>query len=216
MLIILDRLREWYDQNLLDQQQGFRPGRGTTDGIYLLKRLQKISNITKKPMYALFIDLTAAFYHVNRDWLFSSIKQSLLFELLHSLYSNTKTALDGDLDHVFKTFVGVIQGGPESPFLYNLYMDYVLRVFMLECSKMKIKFAKLKYLLPAQANTTHNETLGKYGQFSMDWIGYADDIVLIFDDDGSLQRGLILLDKILTRFQLSINVSKTKTMIFSH
>ena len=59
-------------------------------------------------------------------------------------------------------------------------------------------------------------TLGKYGHFSIDWIGYADDIVLIFEDVGSLQRGLILLDKILTRFQLSINVSKTKTMIFSH
>ena len=75
MIIILDRLREWYDENLLDQQQGFRPGRGTKDGIYILNRLQQISNITKKPMYALFIDLTAAFDHVNRDWLFSSIKQ---------------------------------------------------------------------------------------------------------------------------------------------
>ena len=42
MIIILDRLREWYDENLLDQQQGFRSGRGTTDGIYLLKRLQQI------------------------------------------------------------------------------------------------------------------------------------------------------------------------------
>ena len=38
----------------------------------------------------------------------------------------------------------------------------------------------------------------------MDWIRYADDIVLIFDKVGSLQCGLILLDKILTRFQLSI------------
>ena len=65
MIIILDRLRDWYDENLLDQQQGFRPGRGTTDGIYLVKRLQQISNIRKRPMYILFIDLTAAFDHVN-------------------------------------------------------------------------------------------------------------------------------------------------------
>ena len=104
MIIILDRLKEWYDENLLDQQQGFRPGRGTCDGIYLVKRLQQISSIMKKPMYVLFIDLTAAFDHVNRDWLFTSIKKrfpghtnNLLFELLQSLYSNTKTTLDGDL-----------------------------------------------------------------------------------------------------------------------
>ena len=142
MIIILDRLRDWYDENLLDQQQGFRQGRGTTDGIYLVKRLQQISNIRKRPMYILFIDLTAAFDHVNRDWLFASIKKrfpdhtkNLLFELLQSLYSNTKTALDGDLDSAFNTYVGVRQGGPESPFLYNLYMDYVLRVFMIECNK---------------------------------------------------------------------------------
>ena len=139
MIIILERLKEWYDENLSDQQQGFRPGRGTTDGIYLVKRLQQISNITKRNIFALFIDLTAAFDHVNRNWLFASIKQrfpsnenNLLFELLQSLYSNTKTSINGDLNNVFKTYVGVRQGGPESPFLYNLYMDYVLRIYVLE------------------------------------------------------------------------------------
>ena len=226
MIIILDRLRDWYDENLLDQQQGFRQGRGTTDGIYLVKRLQQISNIRKKRMYILFIDLTAAFDHVNRDWLFASIRKrfpnhtnNLLFELLQSLYSNTKTALDGDLDSVFETYVGVRQGGPESPFLYNLYMDYVLRVFMIECNKKNIKFTKLKYLIPSKAIIDQNNTnltLGKYGQFVVDWIGYADDLVLIFDNMESLQQGLSLLDDIFTRFQLSINVSKTKTMIFGH
>ena len=72
MIIILDRLKEWYDENLLDQQQGFRPGRGTCDGIYLVKRLQQISSIMKKPMYVLFIDLTAAFDHVNSCLLYTS------------------------------------------------------------------------------------------------------------------------------------------------
>ena len=226
MIIILDRLKEWYDENLLDQQQGFRPGRGTCDGIYLVKRLQQISSIMKKPMYVLFIDLTAAFDHVNRDWLFTSIKKrfpdhtnNLLFELLQSLYSNTKTALDGDPNFVFETYVGVRQGGPESPFLYNLYMDFVLRVFISKCSEKGIKFPKLKYLIPAKASTAQkdaNLVLGQYGQISVDWIGYADDLVLIFDDIESLQRGLTLLDETFTRYQLSINVSKTKTMIFGH
>ena len=57
VIIILERLREWYDENLSDQQQGFRSGRGTTDGIYLVKRLQQVSNITKRKIFALFIDL---------------------------------------------------------------------------------------------------------------------------------------------------------------
>ena len=38
VMMILERLRKWYDESLLDQQQGFRPKRGTNDGIYILKR----------------------------------------------------------------------------------------------------------------------------------------------------------------------------------
>ena len=68
VIVILERLCKWYDLNLLDQQkQGFRSGRGTTDGIYIVKRIQQISNLTKKPTYALFVDLTAAFDHINWD-----------------------------------------------------------------------------------------------------------------------------------------------------
>ena len=77
VIVILERLRKWYESNLLYQQPGFRSGRGTTDGIYIVKRMQQISNLTKKPTYALFVDLTAAFDHVNRDWLFQSIKKQI-------------------------------------------------------------------------------------------------------------------------------------------
>ena len=49
---------------------------------------------------------------------------NILFQLLQQLYAKTATALDGNPDEIFKTYLGVRQGGPESPFLYNLYMDY--------------------------------------------------------------------------------------------
>ena len=95
---------------------------------------------------------------MNREWLFLSIKKrfpnnqnNILFQLLEKLYSKTQTAINGNMDLVFETFVGVRQGGPESPFLYNLYMDYVLRIFLLECSKSKLDFVKLNYLIPGEA-----------------------------------------------------------------
>ena len=75
VIIILERTRKWYDKQLLDEQQGFRSYRGTNDGIYILKRIQQISQQTKRPVFALFIDLTAAFDHVRRKWLFKSIEQ---------------------------------------------------------------------------------------------------------------------------------------------
>ena len=222
VLIILERMRKWYENQLLDEQQGFRSGRGTTDGIYIVKRIQQISHLTKKPVYAVFVDLTAAFDHVRRNWLFKSIKQrfpkhnnNILIELLESLYSYTTTALnESDLD-IFEIFVGVRQGGPESPTLYNLYMDYVMRTFMHECERKGIKFMKPKYTIPSSACTSKNHTLGTYGSNLVSWVGYADDILLAFEDTCNMQKGLILLNETFKRFGLKINVSKTKSMIFN-
>lgn len=75
MSSLIKRLNTWYDKQLLDQQQGFRAGRGTNDGIFRLKRIQQITSKTKTQVYALFIDLSAAFDHINRKWLFKTIRQ---------------------------------------------------------------------------------------------------------------------------------------------
>jgi hypothetical protein len=89
VVIILNRLNTWYDQQLLDQQQGFRSGRGIVDAIYRIKRVHQITNRMKVPVHTLFIDLSAAFDHVDRKLLFKSIRQRLpegcnpkLFQLL--------------------------------------------------------------------------------------------------------------------------------------
>ena len=84
----------------MDQQQGFRSGRGTSDGIYITKRIQQITDSIKKPVFVLFVDLSSAFDHVTREWLFKSISQrampnkpTKLFNILKAIYSFTTTAL---------------------------------------------------------------------------------------------------------------------------
>lgn len=136
-----------------------------------------------------------------------------LFELLQSLYSHTTTALAETPDDIFELDIGVRQGGPESPLLYNLFMDYVMRVFLHASSTAGIRFLKLKYLIPSEASQTNRTTIGYH---TMDWIGYADDLVLMFESCSDLQKALDLLDKTFTRFELEINISKTKTMILNH
>ena len=223
VVLILERIREWYELQLLDQQQGFRKGRGTSDGMHILKRIQQVSYRSKKQVFALFVDLSAAFDHVNRDWLFKSLYQRLtagqskkLFKLLESIYSFTTTALNGHDEDIFEVLVGVRQGGPESPILCNLFMDYVMRVFLIECKAAGIKFTKYKYKIPAGASSDERTiVIGKYGEHRVTWIGYADDIVLAFDDAYNLKKALILLNDTFKRFQLNINGEKTKTMILN-
>ena len=221
VIIILERIRNWYEKQLSDQQQGFRKGRGTTDGIYVIKRIQQISYRSRKQLYALFVDLSAAFDHVNREWLFQTIYQRLptnknkkLFKLLESVYSFTTTGLSENEKDIFNVLVGVRQGGPESPTLYNLYMDYVMRVFLKDCKVNGINFTKAKYKIP-NAALIKPSLLGKLGENCINWVGYADDIVLVFDDQSNLKKALELLNYTFKRYQLNINAKKTETMILN-
>ena len=178
----------------------------------------------RKPVFLLFVDLSAAFDHIVRKWLFKSIYQRLpeganrkLFELLESLYEYTTTSLAETPEDIFGIMLGVRQGGPESPPLFNLYMDYVLRIFIDTCDRKGIKFLKLKYRVPSTA-TTRQERYAKtdQGNHTADWAGYADDLTLMFDDNDNLQKGINVLNETFKRFHLSINISKTKTMIVNH
>ena len=75
--LILSRISKWYNSQLADKQQGFRAGRGTTDGIFVVKRIQQICQASNRKVYALFVDLSDAFDHVNRNWMFKTIIQRI-------------------------------------------------------------------------------------------------------------------------------------------
>ena len=219
IVIIIKRIQKWYELQLTDEQQGFRRGRGTTDGIYIAKRIQQLSYQKKTPVYALFIDLTAAFDHIPRKIMFATIKQRLntatskqLIELLEVLYQNTTTSLAEAPEKVFETKSGVRQGGPESPMLFNLYIDFVMRSFLNECNEKDIKFTSFKYRIPESASKNQRESIGN---IKTTWIGYADDLILLFENKVDLQCALTVLNSKFAKFGLAINVSKTKTMVFN-
>jgi len=218
--IINKRLKNWYERQLSEQQQGFRASRGTADGIFIAKQTQQITAKMKKTAYVLFVDLSAAFDPVERSWMFKSISDRFstnsnmtLIQLIKTLYDHTTTALAETPDDKFELTTGVRQGGPESPMLYNLYMDYIMRIYLDRCKTKGIKFLKLKYKIPDIVSTSGRTSSG---ELELDWTGYADDLMLTFDDKESLQNGIMLLDEIFKEYRIQINISKTKTIIFNH
>ena len=90
-----------------------------------------------------------------------------------------------------------------------------MRVYEDACCKQGINFLKLKYRIRATATTREERMSGYQGSHSADWSGYADDLELFFVSVEDLQKGLVLLHEIFTKFGLSINIKKTKTMIFN-
>ena len=70
-----------------------------------------------------------------------------------------------------------------------------MRVFTNECRKFGIKFFKSPYRIPGKATNPSKEFgLGSYGEVTVDWIGYADDLVLFFEDENSLNKGFEILN----------------------
>ncbi|XP_066926666.1 group II intron-encoded protein LtrA-like [Clytia hemisphaerica] len=224
--LILDRLRPWYELQLSDEQNGFRKDRGTTEGIYTIKRIQQITDRKRQPLFLLFADLMAAFDHIPRDWLFESIRlrfdnrqSTPLFDILEKFYLNTSLTYE-DANKTFQTSSGVRQGGPESPFLFNLYIDFVMRLFKEKSND--INFFKHKYrinlksLTRTQRYQIRNKNIQTSGQAELPWIGYADDLVLFFTDKESLLSGSELLNHVFESFGLLVNKLKTETMVLNH
>ena len=214
VIIIINRVKAWYENQLMDQQQGFRSGRGTTDGIYIIKRVHQITDRMKKPVYVMFIDLTSAFDHADRKLMFQTVCERLssredkkLVELLESLYSYTTTALAQTPDDDFELTIGVRQGGPETPILFNLF------IFLEKCNANDIKFLELNYRIPDSAAYSGRAAIGKH---IIDWLGYADDIALTFEDAKNMELAINLLSSLFKKYHLQVNIKKTQTMIFNH
>jgi len=137
MNIILKRMSGFYEKQLKRSQFGFRSGVGCNDGIFMIKQLQDIASSTQRKLYICFVDLTAAFDHVNRDLLFKSIKKRLHdtqnpvnIDIAQELYRKTVSFLQSqDPDEAFPTEAGVRKGGQEGPPFYNLFADYALRTY---------------------------------------------------------------------------------------
>ena len=92
-----------------------------------------------------------------------------------------------------------------------------MRIFLSLCKKKDIKFLKTNFAIPSSASSNDNQSnLGYFGEIVNDWIGYADDLALCFNSLADLRSGLDLLDETFKRFNLTINTTKTKTMILNY
>ena len=214
--IILKRLLPFYDMSLDEGQMGFRPNRGTTDGIYCLKRVQQWAVRQQKEVYCLMVDLSAAFDHLHRKWLFTAVRlllgqDSTMVEILESIYNQTTCYLDNPKKD-FKTTVGVRQGGCESPYLYNLYANHCMEVFARKCESADIEGLNIPFDIPEACSEIEQAHLGIA---MLIWLGYADDLVLVTTDRASLQTMLDLLDETFSSYGLAINETKTETLILN-
>lgn len=131
--VLLNRIRGQIEGQLLDEQRGFLPGRGTRDAIALLVRLEQECRRTGRRVYITFVDVVKAYDSVVRHLLFHVLREygleQEMVDMLQLLYTATKgqVVVDGVASRPFDITSGVKQGCILSPLLFNAYLDYVVR-----------------------------------------------------------------------------------------
>lgn len=195
MGILTKRFQDWIEQNnlLSEFQAGFRANYSTADHIFILSTVAMNFIRLRKKLYVFFVDLKAAFDAVDRNALFYKLCNRGLsrkfLSFMITLYERTSSAVwDGkQLSNFFDTTTGVKQGCNFSPLAFAMYIDDITEVLP---GGISIGGVCIKVLL------------------------YADDLVLLADSPESLQRMINRLQKYCEDWRLSVNVSKSKAMIF--
>ena len=194
--IIQRRLQPFLEREMADTQAGFRTGRGTRDQIANLRWILEKTREFQKEFYICFIDYSKAFDCVNHEKLWNILMEmgvpSHLIILIRNLYTEQQASVRTEHGKTkwFNIGKGVRQGCILSPYLFNLYTEYIMR------------------------KTGIDETTAgiKIGGRNINNLRYADDTTLLAETADDLKH---LLTKVKTESEtagLKLNMKKTFVM----
>ena len=120
-------------RELPDVQAGFRKGRETRNQIAYIRWIMEKAGQWQKNIYFCFTDYVEVFDCVDQNKLWKILKEMRIPDhltcLLRNLYAGQEATVrtrHGTADW-FQIGKGVCQGCILSPFLFNLYSEYIMR-----------------------------------------------------------------------------------------
>ena len=131
--ILQTRLQQYVNWELSDVQAGFRKGRRIRDQIANIHRIIEKAREFQKNIYFSFIDYAKAFDSMDHNKLWKILKEMGIPDHLtcplRNLYAAQKaTVRTGHrTTDWFQIGKGVCQGYILSPYLFNLYAEYIMR-----------------------------------------------------------------------------------------
>ena len=201
LTILQRRLCTFAENNNLipNNQIGYKKGSRTADHILTLKNIidKYLLKAQRQYLYACFVDFKSAFDSVWREGLFYKLLQNGVggnfLSVLQSMYTNVKYSvkIDGWVSEPICSSVGVKPGCVLSPLLFNLYVADMPLIFDNTCDPVNVNMLNTNCLL------------------------FADDLVLLSESTTGLQSCLNRLQKYCETWGLTINLSKTKVIIFN-
>ena len=205
-MILEARLSKWAESAGIraNGQAGFRKGHRTVDHVFTLRTLISQAKHCKRKLFCCFVDFKKAFDSVPRDRLWQVLVglglAGPLLQCLQSMYAQDSACVltqDGCTEF-FPCTAGVKQGCPASPLLFGLYLD------------------ALETYLAGQGTDMHGAPDGPVlaGQVIL-LLLFADDLVLVSQSEKGLQSQLNALHAFCENRGLTVNLAKTKAVVFN-
>jgi exonuclease III len=219
-LILLHRVSDQVDSQLLESQCAFRSNRGLSDATYTLRSIMYKCQRYKQPLYLAFVDLRKAYDSIPRDALWRVLAaygvEPKVIELLADLHTGTQAAvkLAGEHGDWFDIGRGVRQGCVIAPLLFNVFFDCVVRLSLAEMPAgcgVRLAFRAEGEVLPWHARAGGPSTM-----LTIAALMYADDLVLMSCDRCELELMLQVFDSVCSRMGMCVNAAKTELMAVCH
>ena len=189
--MVLDaRIRRRVECDFGDEQQGSRKGRGTADGMYVLRQMVEKRLEVQCSMALGFIDLEKPFDTVPSEMVMATLRWMGVPEaevrMVEGAYKNTtaRVVVVEGASEEFEVNIGLRQGRVLSPLLFIAILDLISR-------KTVMKDAMRKLL-------------------------YADDLALVANGKQELQETMDEWNGLLIKHGLKLNLDKTEVINIGH
>ena len=211
-LVLLERMQEIVEPQLLEAQCGFRKGRDAVDQIWLTRQVVERAREYHTPVYLYFVDLIKAYDSVDRAALITVLRlysvPNQLVNLVEELYAGTKCCVrtaEGTSE-AFEVKTDVRQGCTLSPLLFNCFLDRIVKeVMSVLGGGLHVEYSTGGGLFLSYRDKT---SASAHIQDAM----YADDMALVAESRSEMQHMVKVLDKACERWGMCISVNNTKIL----
>ena len=199
--ILINRIKGKTENVISEVQGGFRRGMGCADQTFIVRQICEKYLGKGKDVYFAFLDLEKAYDRVDRDAMWNVLRMygigGKLLRAVQSMYADSRACVrvGNKMSEWFPVKVGLRQGCVMSPWLFNLYIDGVVREVNARVLGRGLK------LLDANGN-----------EWEMNQLLFADDTVVVADSEKKLRQLVTEFGKVCERRKLRVNVGKSKVM----
>lgn len=210
-LILNNRFQNFVKNHdlLSEYQSGFRQGYSTVDNMFVINMLIDLLHNSKKKLFCAFIDLKGAFDTINRSYLWLKLDKMCIagkfIQIIKNMYENAKSCVrvNGVKSNYFPCTIGVRQGESLSPLLFSMFVNDLHSFF----ANSNIVKGIIVY--------KHDDDVRLIDFLKLFVLLYADDTVILAESYTDLQNALNIYENYCKRWQLTVNTTKTKVLIFS-